>query len=186
MVACLVCRVIVIWGIIVDKSCQFGLEISLAYKLINGGHLDAFLSDADFAHVRCSDFCLVVGEMNLYYTDYCHISSGEPGGHSHWKVVWGPPFSGHVLALETHHFKPLSSSRAPPPIFLKNVVFSSPVFADFWLHFSSWDSFSKKVVAETPVSNKKSVPETILLKIWAAQAYPKKFLSTLPPLWGGG
>ena len=41
-----------------------------------------------------------------------------------------PPFSGHFLALETHHFKPFSSSGDPYFYFLKTFAFPSQIFAN--------------------------------------------------------
>ena len=88
-----------------------------------------------------------------------------PGGegNSHSKVVWGcaalkippPPFSGHFLAPETHHFKLFSSSRDPTSIFQKKLHFQAqflPILAKFQL---LRHKFWQKFVPETPVSSQK-------------------------------
>ena len=67
-----------------------------------------------------------------------------------------PPFSGHFLAPETHHFKPFSSSRDGTSIFWKNFAFLIPIFTDFGQILATETKNFAKFIPETPVSSQKN------------------------------
>ena len=100
---------------------------------------------------------------------------GVGGGHLHWQVVWDvlpsrPPF-------QDRFFKPFSSSRDPTSVLEKFHIFK-PSFHRFWLKFSSWDTnFSKHLFWRPQFQAKKSVLETLPLKMktWSAHTYPHFF-----------
>ena len=57
------------------------------------------------------------------------------GGHSHWKVVWGravlkTPFSGQILAPETHLFTPFPV-RSPHLEFYEKILHFKTIFCRF-------------------------------------------------------
>ena len=78
------------------------------------------------------------------------------------------------LVLETHYFKPLSSSWDPTSIFWKKKCIFKPNFCRSWL---LRHTFCKNLFPIPWFQAKKSVLETILLKTCAAHTY-QFFLST--------
>ena len=79
-------------------------------------------------------------------------------------------------------FQALFQLQRPYFYFLKKIfALLSPIFADFWLNFSSRDkNFSGNSFPRSQFQAKESVPETLLLKTWAAHIYRKFFSSNSP------
>ena len=119
----------------------------------------------------------------LCITQLCRIPRGTH--HSHWKVVRGcatfkNPFTGHFFTKRSTdpHFQALFQLKRPHCYFWQTLHFQvqfSSISAKFQL---LRHTFWRKFVPETPVSlhfqAKKLVPETLLLKTWAAHTYQKK------------
>ena len=108
------------------------------------------------------------------------VSARRGGGHSHWKVVRG------CVTLKTTFFirpqfssgdppfQALSSSRDPASIFWKKSCISRPIFAGCLTKFVAPETLilAKFCSGGSSLKPKRSVPETLFLKIWAAYTYP--------------
>ena len=105
-------------------------------------HISTFCFDWKHCHFYCKQFHLLgystahldsCPKLLMKLTKIWLAETPLPGGHSHWKVVWGR------AAPETHLFNPFSRSWDPTWIFWKNLAFQdqfSPIVSSQDTNFS--------------------------------------------------